>query len=156
MEYKEDGVEVNGSFYSLEDIISKCLDARLKQKKIVILKLGWSRRGGSVSEQRALPLDNALAVKDILLGREVYFGEIWGKHSEVCGTMCEKTFSIEEDTEKVKTFLKEFPSGIDYDHSFIEAFVESAEEKIEYPSIEEEDEDEGVTQELLDKLQSLL
>lgn len=153
VEYKKDGIKIDSTFLSLEDITSKCLDARLKENNLVILKLSWSGRGGSVSEQRALSLDNALAVKEILLDREVYFGEIWGKHSEVYGTMSEKTFSIEKDTEKVKIFLREFSSGIDYDYSFIETFIESGEDKLEYPSGEDDDE---VTQELLDELKSLL
>lgn len=155
IDYKKDGIEIDGTFLPLKDIISKCLDIKLKENNLVILKFSWLGRGGSVSERRALSLDNALAVKEILLDKEVYFGEIWGKHSEVCGTMCENTFSIEKDTKKVRVFLEEFPSGIDYDYSFIETFIESGQEKLEYHSIEE-DEDEEVTQELLDKLQSLL
>lgn len=154
IEYKKDGIILkDGTSISLEYINEMCSSAKLKELNLVLLKIGWSGRGGSVSECRALPLDNVLRIKDILLDKEVDFGEIWGKHSEVCGTMCEKTFTIEKDTEKIKTFLKEFPSGVDYDYSFIETFIESAEEQLEYS---EEQDDINTIQELLNELKSLL
>jgi hypothetical protein len=152
IEYKKDGIVLkDGTFISLEHINEMCNTVKLKKLNLVLLKMGWSGRGGKVFEQRALPLEKALRVKELLLDKEVYFGEIWGKHSEVCGTMCEKTFNIEKDSKKIKTFLKEFPSGIDYDHSFIETFMESEEERIEY-----EEEENGDVQALLDELKSLL
>lgn len=151
IEYKKDGIEILGTFVSLKHINKMCAEVSIKEQNLVLLKLSWDGRGGSVLEQRALPIKNALRVKEILLDKEVYFGEIWGKHSEVCGTMCEKTIKIEEDLEKVKGFLKEFPSGIDYDHSFIGAFIESEEEKIEY-----EEEENRDSRALLDELNSLL
>ena len=147
IEYKKGGIEVNGEFLSLELIIENCNEIKLKEDKLVLLEMGWDGRGGSVLERRALPLKNALRVKEILLDREVYFGEIWGKHSEVYGDMSEDTFEIVKDKKKIKEFLKEYPSGIDYDHSFIYTFIERN---------EEDEMQDGVTQELLDELQSLL
>ena len=151
IKYKKDGIEINGEFFSLVTITEKCNEIKLKEDKLVILQMSWDSRGGSVFEQRALPLENALRVKDILLGETVDFGEIWGKHSEVYGTMEEKDFKIIEDKKKVKEFLRQHPNGIDYDHSFIERFIERAEENLEY-----NEEDHDVDQETIDELNSLL
>ena len=154
IEYKKDGIIIEDAFLLLSDIIEECNNIKLKEDKLVLLEMGWDGRGGSVSEKRALPLENVLRIKEILLDKEVYFGEIWGKHSEVYGSMSEDTFEIIKDKKKIKDFLKEYPSGVEYDHSFIYSFIEGAEEKLKY---EQEDLDEDdITQEGIDELYSLL
>nr|DAI89597.1 MAG TPA: hypothetical protein [Caudoviricetes sp.] len=153
IKYKKDGIEINGEFLSLVTITEKCNEIKLKEDKLVILEMCWEGRGGDVTERRALPLENALKIKEILLGREVYFGEIWGKHSEVYGIMTEDTFEIEKDKKKVKEFLRNNPNGVDYNHSFIARFTDNIEERLdEDPDSLGEDED----QELCDKIYSLL
>jgi hypothetical protein len=147
IEYKKDGIIVEGVFLLLSDIVEKCNNVNLEENNLVLLQMEWDGRGGNVLERRILPISNAFRIKEILLDKEVYFGEIWGKHSEVYGDMCEKTFEIVEDGTEIKSFLKEYPGGIDFDHSFIYAFIEWS---------EEQEMQEGVTQEILDELQSLL
>lgn len=151
--YRKDGIVLlGGEFISLDSIIEKCNNIKFEEENLVILEMGWDGRGGSVYEQRALPLKNALKIKEMLLDKEVYFGEIWGKHSEVCGTMCEKTFEIEKNKKKVKDFLKLHPSGVDYDYSFIETLIDRHEEEMGYS--EDEDEEELIN--FLEELKSLL
>lgn len=152
IKYKKDGIEVNGEFLSLQTITEKCNEVKLKEDKLVILEMCWEGRGGDVTERRALPLENALKLKELLLGREVYFGEIWGKHSEVYGTMTEDTFEIIKDKKKIKEFLKNNPNGLDYNHSFIDTFTDRVEEYLEYGEELPEDED----QELVDEIYKLL
>ena len=53
-----------------------------------------------------------------------YFGEIAGKHSEICGTVEKDEISITEDAVE---FLEQCPSGVDYDHSFSSAFYNNLE-----------------------------
>lgn len=151
VKYKQDGIELSdGTFLSLEEITKKCNNLKIKDSNLVILQLQWDGRGGSVTEQIALTKESALQVKDLLLRKKVYFGEIWGKHSEVYGTIDEDTFQIVENRKEVKQFLKEFPSGWDYDHSFIETFIDGAEESFE------NEEDIDVTKEDIELLQSLI
>lgn len=147
IDYKKDGIIVGNVFLLLSDIIEECNNVKVKECDLVLLKMGWDGRGGSVLERRVLPLENALRIKEILLDKEVYFGEIWGKHSEVYGTMTEDTFEIIIDENRIKHFLKEFPSGVDFDHSFVYAFIEWS---------EEQEMQEDTTQEQIDELQSLL
>jgi hypothetical protein len=145
--YKKDGIEVGGTFLLLSDIIEECNNVKIKENNLVLLEIGWDGRGGSVFEQIALPKERALRVKDILLNQEVYFGEIWGKHSEVYGEVSEEDFKIVADKKKIKKFLEEYPSGHEYDHSFIYTFVENN---------EEQEMQDGVTQEILEELKTLI
>lgn len=48
-----------------------------------------------------------------IIGKEVYFGEVLGKHSEVYGTIEESEITLVTDDEKVVSVLKEkrFSSG---------------------------------------------
>jgi hypothetical protein len=147
IEYKKDGIITGDVFLLLSDIIKECNNIKIKEDKLVLLEIGWDGRGGSVFEQIALPKKNALRVKDILLNKEAYFGEIWGKHSEVYGEIIDRNFKIVADKKKIKSFLEEYPSGHEYDHSFIYTFVENNEEN---------EMQEGVTQEMLDELKTLI
>lgn len=144
--YKKDGILINGEFLSIDKIIEKCNDVAIKEKNLVLFSMCWEGRGGDVTEIRALPLENALKLKEILLGRVVYFGEIWGKHSEVYGEITEDTFEIEIDKKKVKKFMGKYPSGVDYNHSFITTFANHIMEMLDDdPESLEEDENEDMS-----------
>jgi hypothetical protein len=65
--------------------------------------------------------------------------------------MTNETFEIVEDTVKIKSFLSSYPDGWDYDHSFIEAFRESYQQKID-----NEDEDSDDLQNTIDELNRLI
>jgi len=154
--YKKDGIELSDkTFISLDYINEMCNDIKIKGDKLVLLEIGWDGRGGSVFEQIALPKKSALRVKDILLNQEVYFGEIWGKHSEVYGEISEEDFKVVSDKKKIKSFLKEYPSGHAYDHSFIYTFIERFEEMAENEDFEAI-EDSGLSQGIIDELQNLI
>lgn len=155
IEYKKDGIIVGDAFLLLSDIIQECNNIKIKENNLVLLEIGWDGRGGSVFEQIALPKESALRVKDILLNQEVYFGEIWGKHSEVYGEVSEEDFKIVADKKKIKSFLEEYPSGHDYDHSFIYTFIERFEEMADNEEFEEMEE-AGITQDIIDELQNLI
>lgn len=142
MEYLAEGIVVAGEFYALKDITEKCNDIKIKNEDSVILQIGWQGRGGEVYEWRVFPKKTAENIKELLVDKEVYFGEIWGKHSEVYGSIEENDFKIVTDKKEVKKFLSQHPSGVDYDHSFIERLLESYEEEggREYYSVEQGEE----------------
>lgn len=125
MKYLENGIEVEGVFYKLEDVIKNCNDLKIKKEDTIILKIEWSGRGGEVYEHLSLPKKTATKVKKLLLGKEVYFGEIWGKHSEVYGGIEEGDFKVITDKEKVQEFLTSYPNGSDYNHSFINTLIDN-------------------------------
>lgn len=155
IKYKKDGIELeDGTVLLLSEITEKCNEINLKENKLVLLEMGWEGRSGSIFEQIVLPLENVLRLKELLLDKEVYFGEIWGKHSEVYGSISEDTFEIVKDKKKIKEFLAEFPTGHDYDHSFIYTFVEKCETQLD--EYDESERDDYVSTELIDEIYSLL
>jgi len=88
--------------------------------------MDWSGGRGfdGIYEKIILPLEDAQNLKNILKDKEIYFGEINGKHSDICGTLEDKEITIIEDKEKVKNFLINQPTGWDYNHSFINQFFD--------------------------------
>lgn len=50
-----------------------------------------------------------------LVGKEVYFGEVLGKHSEVYGTIDESEITLVTDDEQVVSTLKEAKFSVGYD-----------------------------------------
>lgn len=155
MNYKKDGIELeDGTFLPLSEMIEKCNAIKLIEDKLVLLEMGWEGRSGSIFEQIVLPSENVLRLKELLLDKEIYFGEIWGKHSEVYGTINENTFKIITDEDKIKSFLSSFPSGHDYDHSFIYTFIEKCEIQLE--EYDESERDDYVSQDFIDEIYSLL
>lgn len=125
MKYLENGIEVNGEFYKLNQIIEKCNELKIKKQNSALLKIEWDFRGGEVYEHRVYPKKIAEKIKKLLLDKEVYFGEIAGKHSEVYGDLTENDFKIITSKKEVKEFLADYPNGVDYNHSFIENLLES-------------------------------
>ena len=59
--------------------------------------------------------------------KPIYFGEIAGKHSDICGDLDEKDVRVISDVEEVLTFLTNYPNGHDYNYSFIQKFLEGSE-----------------------------
>lgn len=126
--YKENGVEINGELILLTDIINECNNISLTQDNKVLLEIQWpaDRNFDGCFEQIVLPLRNANRIKEIMLDKNVWFGEIAGKHSDIYGTMEESDFTIIKDPNSILRFLASNPSGHDYDHSFIHTFNDEA------------------------------
>jgi len=149
VEYKKNGILLSdGTFLTLEHITNMCNTIKAKEDNLVILQMSWNGRGGEVFEQICLPKKKAVRIQEILQGQEVYFGEIWGKHSEVYGEMEESDFKIKKDKELVKAFLEKYPSAHEYDHSFIFTFIDRFEDDPESC--------ENVTEEMIKELRSIL
>jgi hypothetical protein len=152
IKFRKDGIELHDkTFISLEYINKMRNEIKIKDDNLVLLKMEWNGRGGNVCETIALPYERALRVKEILLYKDVDFGEIWGKHLRVSGEMCDKTFSITLDKSKVQSFLQKHPSGHKYNRSFIWAFIWKEDERLD-----EDEEGAQITRELLDELQTLI
>lgn len=132
MIYTKDGIEVDGVFYPLQDIINECNNAKIIELDLVVLEFLWERRRSSdIYESRVYPKTIAQQIMDEMLYKEIYFGEIEGKHSEVYGTLEGEEVDIIDDKEYVKEFLANNPNGMSYNHSFIDAFCENASDEFQ-------------------------
>ena len=128
MEYKSNGIMVNGKFTSLTEITEKVNKARIAEDKLGLMTLSWpmTRSFDGATEQFVAPIKNLYRIKEIIGGKFIYFGEIAGKHSEVCGDLKLDEITINEDVMVVNKFLVTHPNGRDYDHSFLDTFHNSS------------------------------
>ena len=126
------GIEVNGEFISLVDITKNVNMVKVKDEKLVVLTINWpgSRNCDEITEQIALPLSDAKRVKSIIVGKEAYFGEIAGKHSEIYGEIEESEIAINKNKAVITSFLRECPSRHEYNHSFIYAIIQAVESEM--------------------------
>ena len=126
IKYLSNGIEVNGEFISKETLVKEIESIKVKERDLVVVRISWSgnRNFDGCYENIVLPRELANEYVDNFTGREAYFGEIAGKHSEIYGTVDEDEISITEDAVE---FLAKYPSGVDYDHSFSSAFYNNLE-----------------------------
>ena len=126
IKYLSNGIEVNGEFISKETLVKEIESIKVKERDLVVVRISWSgdRNFDGCYENIVLPRELAKEYVDNFTGREAYFGEIAGKHSEIYGTVDEDEISITEDAVE---FLEQCPSGVYYDHSFSSAFYNSLE-----------------------------
>ena len=137
IKYLSNGIEVDGNFISKDTLVREIENVRVKEKDLVVVRIYWSgnRNFDGCYENRVLSRELAKEYVDNFAGREAYFGEIAGKHSEIYGVVERDDVEISEDAVE---FLFNFPSGVDYDHSFSDAFYNS----LEGYSCKDEDEKE--------------
>ena len=139
--YKKDGIIINNNFISLFEITKNCNLEKLKEEKLVILKMEWSGWRGfdeGILEKIALPIEKIETIKKYILGKTIYFGEIAGKHSDVYNSLDENDIEIIDDPKAILKFLQSNPSGHKYNHSFLHSFYDYASDG-GYDDISEED-----------------
>ena len=127
IKYKEDGLEINGVFLSLDEITNNVNNEKIKNKELCLMTIEWSysRNFDGAYEKIVLPLESAKRFKEVFVGVEIYFGEIAGKHSEIYGDLEENEITTETDMTVINDFLSRFPYGRDFNHSFIDVLSDS-------------------------------
>jgi hypothetical protein len=137
--YKKDGILLeDGTFLTLESIVNNCNEIKATEEDLVILEFYWERRRSSdIYESRVYPRKTAERIVEMMLDKQVYFGEIEGKHSEVYGILEDSDVTVVDDKEKLKEFLSLNPEGWSYNHSFIDAFHDHMENEETDEFIEE-------------------
>ena len=138
--YTEQGMMIDGKLYGIDTINLKVNQKRIKNQKLAILTIEWEgyRRGfEGICERLVAPLDTLKEIYDLMMGQQVYFGEIAGKHSEVYFTVEKEHITIDTSPTEVTAFLKEFPNGHDYDHSALQTvYYDYSEEDGDYEAHE--------------------
>ena len=136
IKFTKEGVKFGDEFFTLNDIAVGVNKAKIREEDLVILKMEWphTRSWDGNVEQIVLPSANIERIREILTGKNIYFGEINGKHSEVFGTLEESEFEVDHDVDRINDFLCAHPTGHSYEHSFIHAFEIQADEE-EYEDV---------------------
>lgn len=127
--YKKEGIIIDENFISLTEIIEKCNYEKIKDDKLLLLKMEWKGWRGfdeGIIEKVLLPLEKIETIKKFILGKTIYFGEINGKHSCVYNTLDENDIEIIDDTKIIQEFLLSNPSGHYYNYSFLHTFLDYA------------------------------
>lgn len=122
MEFKEDGIVANGEFFSLQTITRKCLTEKVKTFNLNLLVIEWesSRGFDGAKESIVMPLEEINKVISLINGKQCYFGEIAGKHSEIYGDVDDKDFKLYTEVDEVVAFLESNPTRREYNHSFLD------------------------------------
>jgi hypothetical protein len=130
MEFLKNGVVSDGVFFSLDEITRACLEAKVKEENLVLLHIEWQsdRSFDGAYEIVVYTAEKAKKVMSLIVGQECDFGEINGKHSNVSGTVDEEDVVIDSNVENVVSFLKDSPSGTDYNYSFLDCMADNNKE----------------------------
>ena len=139
--YKKDGIIVGENFISLVEITEKCNIEKLKEEKLILLKMEWKGWRGfeeGILVKIVLPIEKIEIIKKFMLGKEINFGEIAGKHSEIYNSFDENDIELIYDQKEICDFLLNNPSGHEYNHSFLYTFHDHVLDGI-YDDVTEED-----------------
>lgn len=129
IEFKKDGILIDSEFISLSEIIAKCNNSKVKAENLLLLKMEWKGWRGfdeGILERILLPIEKIEVIKKYILGKQINFGEIAGKHSEVYNTLDENDISIITDKKEIAKFMKKCPIGHEFNHSFLNQFHNQA------------------------------
>lgn len=140
--YKKDGIIIDDTFIELSNIIKNCNYSKIKEEKLLLLKIewkGWRGFSEGILEKIVLPSEKIEVIKKHILGKTIYFGEIAGKHSEVCNTLDDNDIEIVDDVNIIQEFLEQYPTGHIYNHSFLYTFYDYASDGGYKDKISEED-----------------
>ena len=121
--YTTTGIKVNEIEVSLEEITTNIRKRQEKEEDLVVFNISWGggRHWDGASEDIVVTRDNSVKLKEMIMGVNVNFGEIAGKHSEIYGDIDEGDINISNNA---ASFLCNHPSGHDYDHSFLYNIME--------------------------------
>lgn len=94
-------------------------DPDAASKLLITLEWKGGRGFDGIMEQFIIDKDHWLSIKPILLGNEIYFGEIAGKHSEVFGDLKESEITESLDLKEILDFQQEYGLHNNPKHSFL-------------------------------------
>lgn len=116
-------IQLNGS-YTAEDLETIVALYKANNKVLVTMEWEGGRSFNGIKEQILVDINKWNSIKDKLLGININFGEINGKHSEIYGTLEEDEITYNSDTQDIVEFLKAYPSGHEYNHSFLSKILD--------------------------------
>jgi hypothetical protein len=126
MEYTSEGIIVNDKKILLSTIIYEVNRRSVIEENLVLLTITMepSRNDSGAEQIICLTLSNAIELQDILKNKEVYFGDIFGKHSDVSFVIDEDSMKIDKDNNTVVRFISQNPSYQEFDFSFTDVYLD--------------------------------
>jgi hypothetical protein len=132
-------ISVKEGNYSVEDLQKMIRDLLSEGNDDLAVRIMWKETRGSLEiwEEFVISKEDWNYIKDMIIdGPDVYFGEIFGKHSEVCG-------NIEYGDIRIRTakeFIEEFGSVTTQDsgHSFLRQIIDQYDEDWDWNEVLDE------------------
>ena len=133
--FTKEGLHVDDKFFTLEELKTNVNLCKLTEESLSLVTLKWqeSRNFDGILEQIILPTSIAYRLQEILPGIEVPFGEINGKHSDICGTLDTDEINISDNQESIIHHMNN--KGC---HSFNYSFLYKIQEYYIYDNIGED------------------
>lgn len=116
--YTTTGIQIGDTHVSLEEITTNIRKRQEQEEDLVVFTISWGggRSWDGATEEIVVTRENSVKLKEMILGVPINFGEIAGKHSEIYGDIEEDDIAVSNTAAE---FLSDYPSGHNYDHSFL-------------------------------------
>jgi len=121
--YTKLGVIIEGKEFPLEEIIKKVTEKRAEDKMLIEIH-GEYGRSFDVDERIVIDKEDFYDFCKIMEGKNVYFGEIAGKHSEVSFIIKSHMMFGTSSVSEIVDFLEEHPKGREFNYSFIDKIMD--------------------------------
>ena len=129
MKYTSKGlIQDNGEILTIEDFTRNVYLKRIEEYDLILVKILWKRRRSRDLYQNFITSNSIEKVNHLLIGENVYFGEIEGKHSEVFGDIDSEDLSFITDKKEILEFYLNYGSE-NSNIDFLDAVKESILEK---------------------------
>lgn len=124
--FTTNGLKIGDEELSLEHIISEVSRIKVQENKLVLYTIAWRdfRGADDIEESVVIPKSEVGLLTGYVVGSQISFGEIHGKHSDVYGVIEDCDIHVEDSVEEVTKFLRSYPNGYYATHSFIERVIE--------------------------------
>ena len=128
--YNQVGIVVQGVTIPVEQVMRNVYKKEIIEKDLVLFIINWERYRGfdGVTETFVIPKSNIEEIKNIILDKHIYFGEIAGKHSDIEGTIQEQDINVEQDKNIIMEFMVNNVSKHRANYSFIDWLIDNSED----------------------------
>jgi hypothetical protein len=128
--YTDKGILINNELILLGTITNNVNKEKIRKSNLGILTITMppSRNDEGIIEEICLPLDDIYKLVEFLKLSPIYFGDIFGKYSDISIHLDDDNMIVSSSIYEVVAFMNDNPSGHSIDHhSFIETLIENIE-----------------------------
>lgn len=107
--------------YSVEELENIIAINKIKSATDVLVSIKWVGNRNSPTIEESFIVDNTFLTEfqPKIINKDINFGEIFGKHSEIYGQIEDSDIAVIKDSELILTFIKNNYNRHVYNHSFL-------------------------------------
>jgi hypothetical protein len=113
--------------YSVEELENIIAINKITSVADVLVSIKWVGNRNSPTIEESFIVDNTFWTKfqPKIINKDINFGEIFGKHSEIYGQIEDSDITVIKDPESILTFIKNNHSRHVYNHSFLSVIIDA-------------------------------